>query len=53
MYHPIKAANIIYSCCVLHNIAIKRKIELVAVEDDDEEDNDEEDDPDNIGLYEL
>ncbi|KAF5289035.1 hypothetical protein FQA39_LY03914 [Lamprigera yunnana] len=21
MYHPVKAANIIYACCVLHNIA--------------------------------
>ncbi|KAF5298165.1 hypothetical protein FQA39_LY02589 [Lamprigera yunnana] len=21
MYHPVKAANIIYACCVLYNIA--------------------------------
>lgn len=26
-YHPIKAAYIIYACCVLHNIAVNRRLD--------------------------
>ncbi|KAB0805109.1 hypothetical protein PPYR_02079, partial [Photinus pyralis] len=28
LYHPSRAANIIYSCCVLHNIALRARIPL-------------------------
>lgn len=28
MYHPIRAANIIYTCCTLHNMAINAGIQL-------------------------
>ncbi|KAK9709964.1 hypothetical protein QE152_g26313 [Popillia japonica] len=28
LYHPIRAANIIYTCCVLHNIALRANIIL-------------------------
>lgn len=32
MYHPIKAANIIYSCCVVHNMAKEANLEDEEIE---------------------
>ncbi|CAG9862688.1 unnamed protein product, partial [Phyllotreta striolata] len=40
IYHPIKAANIIYTCCVLHNIAIEANLDLPENEIEYDEVND-------------
>lgn len=48
MYHPTRAASIIYACCILHNMALAANLPL---QDDEIEYRDEANEFHRMGKY--